>query len=76
MRYDFYCRACGNRKEVERKIDERDVPLFCDNPSHTEPAAMRRVISLGTRFTLRGGGWSKDNYSSTKDSYSKPGGEG
>jgi putative FmdB family regulatory protein len=67
-RYDFICDACGNTRTVERKMANRNDPLECDHPDTDEvplppPSVMRRLISRGTGFALKGGGWFKDGYS-------------
>ena len=65
--YEYLCQACGKQFEELQKIS--DNPLkeckFCGGP-------VQKAISQ-TSFSLKGGGWYKDGYSSPKpDSGSKP----
>ncbi len=68
MTYEYACGACGHEWEAEQSISE--VPLKkC--PKCGKPQA-RRLVSGGTGFLLKGGGWYADGYGSKKSS-SKPG---
>ena len=69
--YEYACEACGNNWEAEQRITEAALQ---DCPKCGEPKA-RRLISGGSRFVLKGGGWYADLYSSkpaSKSSESKP----
>ncbi len=65
--YDYRCDS-GHEFEREQKI--LDVPLAtcpCLGTDHegrevTCCSPCRRLISRGTGFTLKGGGWAKDGY--------------
>jgi len=61
--YEYACLVCSGSFETQQSIKAEkgaECPkckIFCCN----------RLISGGTSFTLRGGGWYKDLYSSKKD---------
>jgi len=61
--YEYACLVCSGSFEAQQSIKaEKGVEcpkckIFCYN----------RLISGGTSFTLKGGGWYKDLYSSKKD---------
>ena len=61
--YEYGCTACGHRLEEQQKL--ADPPLstcpVCGKP------ALEKLISA-TSFVLKGGGWYKDGYGSSKDS--------
>ncbi|MEO8182015.1 MAG: FmdB family zinc ribbon protein [Deltaproteobacteria bacterium] len=58
MTYEYACEACGHQWEAEQSI--KDAPLkSC--ASCGEPKA-KRLISGGTGFLLKGGGWYADGY--------------
>jgi putative FmdB family regulatory protein len=60
--YDYKCLVCENEFETIQSIkDEPHAPcpsckVECNN----------RLISGGTAFVLKGGGWAADNYGSKK----------
>jgi len=60
--YEYGCTACGHRLEEQQKL--ADPPLstcpVCGKP------ALEKLISA-TSFVLKGGGWYKDGYGSSKD---------
>jgi putative FmdB family regulatory protein len=58
--YEYACKKCGNVLEVFQKLNERG-PKACPKCK----GKVERVISH-TSFQLKGGGWYKDLYSSTK----------
>lgn len=59
--YEYQCQTCGHQFEVTQRITEsplKDCPA-CNKPE------LARLISA-TSFTLKGGGWYKDGYGSSK----------
>src|ERR1043165_1729687 len=59
--YEYKCNACGKEFEYQQRMSD---------PEKTEceacgKSALERIISR-TAFTLKGGGWYKDLYSSSK----------
>jgi putative FmdB family regulatory protein len=66
--YEYECRCCNHQFEAEQSI--KDKPLT-DCPK-CKVNALKRLISSGTGFVLRGEGWYKDGYASKGNS----GGEG
>jgi putative FmdB family regulatory protein len=72
--YEYACSACGNEWEQTQRITEAPVdvcPVCGKSTAH-------RLISRGTNFILKGGGWYSDLYSSPKPSAdaAKPSTEG
>lgn len=67
--YEYRCQSCSHELEAFQSI--KDAPLS-ECPSCHEPRLERLISS--TSFQLRGGGWYKDLYSSSKksDSSTKP----
>ena len=60
--YEYGCTACGSEWEELQRITEPPIevcPKCGKNTAH-------RLISAGTGFILKGGGWSSDLYSSAK----------
>jgi putative FmdB family regulatory protein len=60
--YEYACGACGHQWEVVQRITEAPVEL-CPACAKTEA---HRLISRGTNFILKGGGWYSDLYASPK----------
>lgn len=61
MTYEYVCKCCNHAFEAVQSI--KDEPLTeCPN---CHVCSLERLISGGTGFTLKGGGWYKDLYSST-----------
>jgi putative FmdB family regulatory protein len=58
--YEYQCRACGRTFEYQQRMTE-DPKTVCESCG----GALERLISR-TAFTLKGGGWYKDLYSSPK----------
>jgi putative FmdB family regulatory protein len=54
--YDYKCPNCNQIIEVLRNDD--GLPQICEECQ----VEMERLISVGTSFTLKGRGWSKDSY--------------
>ncbi|MBV9946658.1 MAG: zinc ribbon domain-containing protein [Myxococcales bacterium] len=70
--YEYACSACGHQWEQAQRITEAPIGLC---PKCTKSAA-HRLISGGTNFILKGGGWYSDLYSSAKPSSSEKSGDG
>jgi putative FmdB family regulatory protein len=66
--YEYGCTACGSEWEELQRITEPPIevcPKCGKNTAH-------RLISAGTGFILKGGGWYSDLYSSAKGESKKP----
>ena len=63
--YEYRCRSCQHEMEAFQSI--KDAALTECPACHA--AALERLISA-TSFQLKGGGWYKDLYSSSKNSKS------
>jgi putative FmdB family regulatory protein len=61
MTYEYACEACGHQWEAEQSI--KDAPLKTCAACGKEKA--KRLVSGGTGFLLKGGGWYSDLYSSS-----------
>ena len=68
--YEYNCRGCGNQWEAQQSMKD---DALTDCPKCGEPKA-RRLISGGTGFVLKGGGWYSDLYGSSKASAGASGG--
>lgn len=62
MTYEYACAACGHQWEAEQSI--KDPPLKLCVACGAEKA--KRLVSGGTGFLLKGGGWYADGYGSSK----------
>ena len=64
--YEYGCKACHRQFEYEQRMsdDEKTVCEACGGE-------LERLISR-TAFSLKGGGWYKDLYSSTKPAAATP----
>jgi len=60
--YEYGCQACGHEWEEVQRITEAPREV-CEKCGKT---AAHRLISAGTNFILKGGGWYSDLYSSAK----------
>jgi putative FmdB family regulatory protein len=60
--YEYACSACGNEWEQTQRITEAPIDVC---PACGKSTA-HRLISRGTNFILKGGGWYSDLYSSPK----------
>ncbi|HTM22188.1 MAG TPA: zinc ribbon domain-containing protein [Kofleriaceae bacterium] len=58
--YEYQCQQCGGTFEYQQRMSE-DPKTVCE----TCGGKLERLISR-TAFTLKGGGWYKDLYSSPK----------
>jgi putative FmdB family regulatory protein len=65
--YEYGCTACGHEWEETQRITESPLELC---PRCAKKAA-HRLISGGTNFILKGGGWYSDLYSSPKTASKK-----
>jgi putative FmdB family regulatory protein len=65
--YEYGCTACGGEWEEVQRITEPPIEVC---PSCGKAAA-HRLISAGTGFILKGGGWYSDLYSSAKPASNK-----
>jgi putative FmdB family regulatory protein len=71
MTYEYVCQACGHQWEAEQSI--KDSPLKKCVSCGEEKA--KRLVSGGTGFLLKGGGWYADLYGSPGSGTSKAGAE-
>ncbi|MDP9151487.1 MAG: zinc ribbon domain-containing protein [Myxococcota bacterium] len=60
--YEYACAACAHEWETVQRITEPPLDVC---PKCTKAAA-HRLISAGTNFILKGGGWYSDLYASPK----------
>ena len=67
--YDYLCDACGHEFEREQSMNDRPVRTC----PRCRARKVRRLISR-TSFVLKGGGWYRDLYSSSRPSGGKEGG--
>lgn len=58
--YEYQCKACGREFEYQQRMSDPDMTT-CEACG----GGLERLISR-TAFQLKGGGWYKDLYSSTK----------
>jgi putative FmdB family regulatory protein len=65
--YEYACGACGHEWEQVQRIVEAPIEVC---PKCAQSAA-HRLISGGTNFILKGGGWYSDLYSSSKKASEK-----
>jgi len=59
--YEYGCSSCGQEWEEVQRITESPTEVC---PKCGKPTA-HRLISAGTNFILKGGGWYSDLYSSS-----------
>jgi putative FmdB family regulatory protein len=60
MTYEYVCRHCGHRWELEQRITakpQRRCP-------HCHRRTAERLATGGTGHVLRGSGWARDGYRS------------
>jgi len=60
MTYEYACEACGHQWEAQQSI--KDAPLKACVACGKNKA--KRLVSGGTGFLLKGGGWYADGYGS------------
>ena len=70
--YEYGCPSCGHQWEEVQRITE---PATEKCPKCAAMTA-HRLISGGTNFILKGGGWYSDLYSSSKSSSNNSGSNG
>ena len=70
--YEYGCSACGQEWEEAQRITAPPTEIC---PKCGKPTA-HRLISAGTNFILKGGGWYSDLYSSAKSGDKKPASNG
>src|SRR5579864_2858364 len=58
--YEYGCESCGHQWEQVQRITEAPIEVC---PACAQSTA-HRLISVGTGFILKGGGWYSDLYSS------------
>jgi putative FmdB family regulatory protein len=61
MTYEYQCSACGHEWEAEQPISAKPLKKC---PSCKRSTA-KRLISGGSGFILKGGGWYADGYASS-----------
>jgi putative FmdB family regulatory protein len=61
--YEYACEACGHQWELVQRITEAPATK-CPNCGQEKA---HRLISRGTNFILKGGGWYSDLYASPKE---------
>jgi putative FmdB family regulatory protein len=62
MTYEYACGACGHEWEAEQPISAKPLKKC---PKCGKQQA-KRLVSGGTGFLLKGGGWYADGYGSAK----------
>jgi putative FmdB family regulatory protein len=71
MTYEYACEACGHQWEAEQSI--KDQPLKRCVSCGKDKA--KRLVSGGTGFLLKGGGWYADGYGSKSSSAASSSGD-
>ncbi len=68
MTYEYQCSACGHEWEAEQPISSKPLKKcpVCKR------STAKRLISGGSGFILKGGGWYADGYSSSGGKNGKP----
>lgn len=71
--YEYVCEKCGEKLELIQKVGD-EAPEAC--PKCKTKGEMKKAVT-SSAFHLKGGGWYKDLYSSTKpgESSSKTNGQ-
>lgn len=62
MIYEYECEACEHQFEAEQKITDPKI----EECPECGKLKVKRLISGGTSFQLKGGCWAKDLYSGNK----------
>lgn len=57
-RYDYECESCNLVVEIEKSIKDSDTEERCSICNKI----MKKLISNGSTFHLKGSGWAKDGY--------------
>jgi putative FmdB family regulatory protein len=71
MTYEYVCQACGHQWEAEQSIKDRPLQK-CVSCGENKA---KRLVSGGTGFLLKGGGWYADLYGSPGAASAKSGDE-
>jgi putative FmdB family regulatory protein len=61
MTYEYICEACGHQWEAEQSIKDSALKV-CEACGKSKA---KRLVSGGTGFLLKGGGWYADGYGSS-----------
>jgi putative FmdB family regulatory protein len=69
MTYEYVCEACGHQWEAEQSIKDRPLQK-CVSCGESKA---KRLVSGGTGFLLKGGGWYADLYGSPSAASAKSG---
>jgi putative FmdB family regulatory protein len=67
MTYEYVCEACGHQWEAEQSIKDASLKI-CVSCGESKA---KRLVSGGTGFLLKGGGWYADLYGSSGASAAK-----
>lgn len=57
--YDYTCTSCERESSATQSIKEEPLRLC----PHCGELTLKRLVSTGTTFTLKGGGWASEGYS-------------
>jgi len=61
--YEYECIVCGHTVNVEQSMEDVERNVYCQACKEVGvEALMRRKITGGSGFILRGGGWARDGY--------------
>jgi putative FmdB family regulatory protein len=60
--YNYLCTECEHELEIFQSIKDKPIKICPE----CEKETLKRLISGGSGFLLKGGGWYSDLYSSTK----------
>ena len=60
--YEYICEECGSTTEIIQKFD--DPPPVCETcvKEKNKTIIMKKLLSTGTSFILKGKGWYKTDY--------------
>ncbi|MFA9461876.1 FmdB family zinc ribbon protein [Thiohalorhabdus sp. Cl-TMA] len=65
--YEYACSSCGHQLEVKQRISEDSLTECPECKEH----GLRKQLNNAGSFVLKGGGWYKDGYSSSKERQSE-----
>jgi putative FmdB family regulatory protein len=60
--YEYICEKCHKKEEIIQRFGE-EAPEVC--PACSARGSLKKTVTTGS-FHLKGGGWYKDGYASTK----------
>ena len=63
LTYDYHCMKCAEAFEVEQSMTDAPLETHLDEFGKI-CGPVKRLISGGVGFQLKGSGWSKDGYGS------------